>query len=223
MNQELISNYANAVATLLTGGFAFWVYKKSQIDKKREAAKLVLLEIHKIDLFRKRTAQIFLPIESDPLLFQQKIFNYATTFSNDSLYPLEISGWSNSKHILSPQFTLDEIAKIEEFDVVMKKYSSDFSRLGKSLQDAAAIKSRCMQEKLIEISSTVNGDKQKYNEIKKNLITVAESDPEYRIPADVIDGVKSFLTYSGLDVPLRAKIESMTHSFFYRVFKAARL
>ncbi len=137
MTQELASNYANAAATLLTGFFAFWVYKKSQIDKKREAAKLILLEIHKTEDFLKNFSEKLLPIDGG---FQQRLIDIASEFSHNRLYPLDLSGWSSFKHILASSLSAEEIGKIEDFDVIMKKFSSDFIKIGSTVYGARTIK-----------------------------------------------------------------------------------
>lgn len=192
------SNIFIAETTFLVGLFAFFVYYKQKRDKKRDAAKVVLLGIRNIEFGIDRHLKNSSGVGEIDFSAVDPAF-------------LNVNSWDENKHLLVDELSSDEIGLIDDF-----------------FQNSKAIKRSLGAFDMIDLLKSKTGGKQNVllgildrylEEVKegvageKDLKLLYQRDlkPLYQIANDKLDELDPYLGFSpvGYKRSIQARVENM--------------
>lgn len=172
MNPE----YLNALATLVVGTAAFFVYWLSKRHEKRSAAAIIVMDI-------RHAEQVIVS-----LLERGSIDRW-------SLKPiLHENNWVKYKHLFAADFSYDDFAALNRFFDSCVEIADARRRMDEVFYAAISAKGALLQEKLMGIEDIESPEGQ---EKKKNLIARFDSEAQVFDPGEPRNKVMQNLNLMG--------------------------
>ena len=153
---KLFVDFSTPFVGFVAATVAFWVYRKTKKDEKREAAVLIFLEIldaeKRVDIL-KRGSNI------KPDEFHQI---------------LPSDNWENNKHLFVDILDSNDYSLINNFYFDCHQIDKSISML--SISKQLDFKENAMHSTLSQIAREADGKKETFEETKKKFLDVIESD-----------------------------------------------
>jgi hypothetical protein len=128
---NFLSSYHSSLATLITGGIAWYLYQKSKWDELKTAAKTIILEIKEAE----KIIKVYMGIKN-----------------NEGLYPTDyykvtpFKAWDKYSHLFIKKLNNDEYEQINDFykkcDTLEKYIEKNYNFFWITTEERAKLKER---------------------------------------------------------------------------------